>query len=69
MAKKLTLPGGAKRYTNAVSGVPEQYAIGRKGTELGRNATITEAMFQKELKRMAEQKEKLRKEKEAKAKE
>lgn len=65
MAKKLTLPGGAKTYTNALSGVPSCVAIGRKGTELGHNATITEAMFQKELKRMAE--EKLRKQKEAAA--
>lgn len=63
MAKKLRKVG--KTFTNAVDGSGMRFSLVKKGDELGRNSTITDAMFQKELKRMAEEKEKQRKAAEA----
>ena len=65
MAKKLRLPNGAMHFTNAIEGATSSIPTGRKGTERAHNATITEAMYQKSLKRMAEEKERQRKAEEA----
>lgn len=45
MAKKLRKVG--KTFTNAVDGSGMRFSLVKKGDELGRNSTITDAMFQK----------------------